>query len=219
MLFNLLIAKAHHSKPKVLIIIVKLLLHKSIAKNISANPPEIYYCLIVNQNYQFNESWLDSFNRLDRTSCQIKKTPINSQLNQKYCKLFELKTFDYLAINSALKSPDSLLNLAKGNFESKIVDTLIDRLNQPSPLQQEIITKAVYSKNLMPIDIISSFDISEKKRHKLIATIKQTITRKAKIKFKLVIDSKSKIELCTKEFKIYWNLKHYLIEVQTAQNN
>ncbi len=210
MLFNLLIAKARHSKPKVLTITIRFLLSKSIFikyrfKKILANQPEIHYCLRSNRD--------DRLIELNATSFETKKIYTTSQANREYCQIFNLKTFNYLAIKNALKSQDSLLNLAKDNFESKIVETFIDRLNRPSPLQQEIIAKTIYSKNYVSIDVVSSFKISEEKRNKLITTIKKTITAKANIRFRIVIDSKSKIELHAQEFKIYWNLKYYLIEV------
>ena len=215
MLFNLLIAKAHYSKP-ILTIIVKVFLNKFVIRNVSVKPLEVNYCSIVEREQKLIDFNLDRVEISEIAFFKIAEISIDSKLNRDSCNIFNIKTFNYLVLKSALKSHNSLLNLAKRNFESKIVETLIARLNQPSPLQQEIVTRTVKSGSLIAIDIISSFDISEKKRSELIKTIKQTIATKAKIKFRLAIDSKSKIELHAKEFKIYWNLKHYLIEVKTA---
>ena len=223
MLINLLTATAQNTKPTLIKIVVKIALYRPSPETISVRSPEIEYCLIVNKAHKllkFNTSIV----KLSAQSSVIKtienrvateREHRELHLEQPYKEHFE--TYDCVATKNALKSSDSLLNLAKANYENKIIETLIARLNRPSLIQKEIIQNLDNDSKTFTINIVSSFEISPEKKVDLTAIIQKRISEKAKLKFTIKRNFKSLIELDTESFKIYWNLQHYLIEVKSTQ--
>lgn len=223
MLINLLTATAQNTKPKILTIVVKFFLDRSTLKTITICSPEIAYCLVVNKIQKLPKFKI-STEKLLPQSLAIKIIENKIAIKREYQKLYSnpplkqySETYNCVIVKHTFKSSDSLLNLAKVNFEDQIIEFLIVRLDRPSLVQKEIIHSLVGTNNSLVINIVSSFEISEPRKVDLAATIHERISKKAKLKFTIRKNSKSLIELDTDCFKIYCNLKHYLIEVKTAK--
>lgn len=118
-----------------------------------------------------------------------------------------------------VKSKNILLDLAQVNFEEKIIETFIDRLSHPNLLQKELINTSSISDPRHIITILSSFVISENKRENLITAIREQIDVNAKIQFETRTENISGIELRDRGYKISWDLKHYLTELETVTAN
>ena len=222
MLINLLTATAQNTKPTLIKIVVKVVLYRSTPKTISVRSPKIEYCLIVNKTHKslkfktsiVRSSAQSSVIKITRNRVNIDRERRELHLEQQVKEHFE--TYDCVVTKNTLESSNSLFNLAKANYENKIVETLIVRLNRPSLIQKEIIQDLVNDSNTFAINIVSSFEISPEKRVDLAAIIQKQISKKARLVFTLRKNFKSLIELDTKNFKIYWNLQYYLIEVKST---
>ena len=101
----------------------------------------------------------------------------------------------------------------KYNFEAEIIDTFVQRINCPTPLHIELINNASKLDRERTIVIISSFPISKQKSNYLISAIRGRIADSAKIKFQIRKSITNKIELCDLGYRISWNLKHYITDL------
>ncbi len=223
---NLFIATAQNIKPLILTIVVKLFLDKPFTKTVNIQPEETKHQFVISRINKTAKFDLERAN-LPVTSWneirELTKKEIRLQGNRNFGSIFSnlgglTSGYDIdgsLTMEIALKSHQALLNLAKVNFEEKIIATFINHLYHPSLLQTEIINNIVKSSNSI-IKIVSSFDISEPKKIQLITAVRETITTRAKIQFELQTNFSSRIELRTRYFKIHWNLRHYLIEIEAT---
>jgi|GEM_PF-2825172 len=101
----------------------------------------------------------------------------------------------------------------KNNFEEEIINTFVQRINRPTPLHVELINSASKLDGERTITIVSSFPISKQKSKYLITAIREKIADRATIKFQIRKFVTNKIELRDRGYKIYWNLEHYVTEL------
>ena len=139
------------------------------------------------------------------------KSPIAIQSNQNISPNLKLSRYTK---KSLLKSSKLLLNLAKVDFEQKIIDTFVKRLYHPTPLQLELINNNSISEADRLITIVSSFKISQENQVRLIAAMEEIIASNIKVKFKIAKDLICRIELCDRSYKIAWDLEHYWTELE-----
>ena len=116
----------------------------------------------------------------------------------------------------AVTTRKALADLANTNLEAQIIETFIDRLYNLDELQKNTISTAPVPNPRHTINICSSFTIPDEKRDRLIAAIREQIAANAEVQFETVEDFICGIELRDQGYKISWNLKHYLTELETA---
>ncbi|MDJ0689284.1 MAG: ATP F0F1 synthase subunit beta [Xenococcaceae cyanobacterium MO_188.B32] len=123
---------------------------------------------------------------------------------------------DRLSQQVALTARKALSDLATINLEAQIIDTFIDRLYNIDERQTKTISTAPIPNPHHIITIRSSFTISEEKRDRLVAAIREKIANNAEVEFETVEDFICGIELRARGYKISWNLEHYLTELEMA---
>lgn len=209
-------------KITVLMTLLKVLSYKIIAETQEIRTPENKHQLVVKKDEKHLNSSIHRAKLAEKISTQIvilKTNVVHSQwqdnfnLNQNLPESSP-KILNHPTDKITLKSKKFLLDVAQTNFEEKIIETFIDRLYHPSLLQTELInTRPIdYQKHI--ITILSSFIISEKQREDLAIAIQEKIAIDAKIKFETRAELFYGIQLCDRGYKISWNLKHYLIELE-----
>ena len=116
----------------------------------------------------------------------------------------------------AVTTRKALADLANTNLEAQIIETFIDRLYNLDELQKNTISTAPVPNPRHTINICSSFTIPDEQRDRLIAAIREQIAANTEVQFETVEDFICGIELRARGYKISWNLKHYLTELETA---
>ncbi len=123
---------------------------------------------------------------------------------------------DRLTQQVAITTRKALSDLANANLETQIIDTFIDRLCNLDQLPKATISTTSVSNPNHIITIRSSFTIPEAKKESLIAVIREQIAANAEVQFEIVGDLICGIELRERDYKISWNLEHYLTELEVA---
>lgn len=123
---------------------------------------------------------------------------------------------DRLSQQVAVTTRKALADLANTNLEAQIIETFIDRLYNLDELQKNTISTAPVPNPRHTINICSSFTIPDEQRDRLIAAIREQIAANAEVQFETVEDFICGVELRDQGYKISWNLKHYLTELETA---
>ncbi|MBE9047726.1 ATP F0F1 synthase subunit beta [Pleurocapsales cyanobacterium LEGE 10410] len=126
---------------------------------------------------------------------------------------------DRLSHQVALATRKALSDLANADLETQIVATLVDRLYNLDDSQLNAIRNAPIVKPHQTIIVYSSFAIADEQQERLLTAIKKQITPKAEVQFETKEDLLCGIELRYGGYKISWNLKHYLTELETATVN
>ncbi len=121
---------------------------------------------------------------------------------------------DRLSQQVVLTARKALADLANANLEAQIIETFIDRLYNLEQLQTETIPTAPSSNPYHVISIRSSFTIPGEQRERLIAAIQEQIATNAEVQFETVEDFICGIELRAQDYKITWNIEHYLKELE-----
>ncbi|MGK7951235.1 MAG: ATP F0F1 synthase subunit beta [Xenococcaceae cyanobacterium] len=126
---------------------------------------------------------------------------------------------DRLSQQVALMARKALSDLANANLEAQIIETFIARLYNLDELQAKTIATAPIPNPRHIITIYSAFTISEEKRDRLIAAIREQIAANAEVQFEIEKDLICGLELRDRGYKISWNLENYLtaIELETAK--
>lgn len=123
---------------------------------------------------------------------------------------------DRLSQQISLTTRKALSDLANANLETQIIETFIARLYNFSEDQLLKIHSLPIPTSDHVISIRSSFAISEDQKNSLIAAIREQIADQAEIHFEISKDIICGIELCDRGYKISWNLKHYLTQLETV---
>ncbi|MEM7595881.1 MAG: ATP F0F1 synthase subunit beta [Cyanobacteria bacterium P01_A01_bin.83] len=110
----------------------------------------------------------------------------------------------------------ALVDLAKANLETEIIDTFIERLYHLNSLQAEIISSTPTPEGQHLVTIRSAFAIENEQKARLIMAIQEQIAAEAEVKFKIDTNFICGIELRDRGYKIAWNLEHYLTELEVA---
>ncbi len=121
---------------------------------------------------------------------------------------------DRLSQQVVLTARKALADLANANLEAQIIQTFIDRLYNLDQLQPETIPTAPSSNPYHVISIRSSFTIPGEQRERLIAAIQEQIATNAEVQFETVEDFICGLELRDRDYKITWNIEHYLKELE-----
>lgn len=122
---------------------------------------------------------------------------------------------DRLSGQIILATRKALLDLANANLEGQVVEMLIDRLYNLEDSHLNAI-RAAPIPNSHVITIYSSFTIPDKQRDRLTTAIRQQIAAEAEVQFEIEQDLICGIELRDRGYKISWNIKHYLTELETT---
>ena len=132
---------------------------------------------------------------------------------------------DRLSQQVVLTARKALADLANADLEAQIIETFIDRLYNLDQLPKDTIPTAPSSNPRHVITICSSFTIPEKQRDRLIVAIREQIATNAEVQFETVEEFICGIELRAQDYKITWNIEHYLKELEgsiakvLAENN
>jgi len=219
MLINLIQRFRRTTNFMVLMALLKLLLYQSAEKKIKYQEVQSLLkpitkegclkCSILKENLE-----VEFPTQIIAAKTNILSTKQNNNLsyNHNHPKPL-LKIDNNQAKNIASKSINSLLYLAKANFEEKIVVTFIDRLYHQNLLQTELVETSSFSYSRRTVTIRSSFEISENRKKLLKTAIREKISANAEIGFEISKDLISSMQLCDRNYKISWDLKHYLTEI------
>ncbi len=132
---------------------------------------------------------------------------------------------DRLSQQIVLTARKALADLANANLEAQIIETFIARLYNLDRLPKETIPTASIPNTRHVITIRSSFTIPEEQQERLIAAIREQLADNAEVQFETIEDFICGIELRDCDYKITWNIEHYLKELEgsiakvLAENN
>ena len=159
------------------------------------------------------KSWLLNLQEDIPTKIWIRKEDTFTSILGENCTS-NFKQYEYKSIQCDYSPINRFLLESLTFVEQEIIDTFIQRINNPTSLHVELINNASRSKE-RTITVVSSFAISKYKSKQLIIAIREKIAASGKIKFQIKSNITNKIELRDWGYKISWNLKHYITELET----
>ncbi|NEQ08179.1 MAG: ATP F0F1 synthase subunit beta [Moorea sp. SIO4E2] len=106
-------------------------------------------------------------------------------------------------------------DLANVDLEEQILETFIERLDHLDDSQLQMMRSSSSTPNPgNELLIRSTFAISPEKRSQLIHAISKQIGMEVKVSFETVSEAICGIELLARDYKLSWNLDHYLKELE-----
>lgn len=116
------------------------------------------------------------------------------------------------------ESFQSEILLTNPDWKQELVDNFASYLYRLKPVQKELISKAYKLCTKRKITIASSFKISKQGKKHLQTAVRENIIKNARIKFKINSSLHKKIELKDWGYKISWDLKYYLTELDRSKD-
>ncbi|MGK7926739.1 MAG: ATP F0F1 synthase subunit beta [Spirulina sp.] len=105
-------------------------------------------------------------------------------------------------------------DLANADLEAQIVEAFIDRLHHLDDAQLEMMRSSVSPSPGRELAIRTAFAIAPDKRSRLVQAIGEQIGMEVEVKFETGDEAICGIELRDRDYKLSWNLAHYLQELE-----